>query len=350
MNVPFNPFAPKTSPAMDSVTSSPASAGGASRFVLPAFPTSIRSGQAAAPASRSPLQENGKVLPTTGTSGRTGSPSLPSAALSSSLASRLRARLPLPGTILFATIWKERVTPSGRAISRLRASAPRTSGKDCGSWPTPQGESDSKNSMGNKSSAVFKTTAGAAQLASWGTPTVQNAKHANGSGISPSERQRDPNVLHNQVHLASWPTPTLHDAERGGQEKRAMGETRHGSNLQDFALTAHWPTPDTEQGRPASMELIERRKLEGKKTTVRLSAAASWATPRVTSNGNHGSPVRANDGRARLEDQVHGVISSGFPAPMEKRGQLNPDFSRWLQGYSTEHLSCAPTAMPSSRK
>lgn len=34
----------------------------------------------------------------------------------------------------------------------------------------------------------------------------------------------------------SWPTPTVHDPMRGGQAKRAAGATRHGSNLQDFAL------------------------------------------------------------------------------------------------------------------
>ena len=55
---------------------------------------------------------------------------------------------------------------------------------------------------------------------------------------------------------------------------------------------------------------------------------AAWATPRVTNNGNRGSPKRANDGRARLEDQVHGAISTGSPAPIEKRGQLNPAHSR----------------------
>ncbi|MEY2873826.1 MAG: hypothetical protein RLZZ373_1197, partial [Pseudomonadota bacterium] len=52
---------------------------------------------------------------------------------------------------------------------------------------------------------------------------------------APSAQQATP--------LANWPTPTTHDAERGWQGKRALGETRHGSNLQDFALLAGWATP-----------------------------------------------------------------------------------------------------------
>jgi hypothetical protein len=39
--------------------------------------------------------------------------------------------------------------------------------------------------------------------------------------------------------------------------------------------------------------------------------------------------------RSRLDQlprQV-GMISNGSPAPTERRGQLNPAFSRWLMGY-----------------
>ena len=120
------------------------------------------------------------------------------------------------------------------------------------------------------------------------------------------------------VLLASWPTPTQHDAERGGQEKRATTE-RHGSNLQDFALTA-WATPAHRDYRHANAKSFQERSASTK--------------------------------GEQLNNQVvhHGPISSGSPAQTEKRGQLNPDFSLWLMGYPPEWASCAPPATRSSRK
>jgi hypothetical protein len=47
---------------------------------------------------------------------------------------------------------------------------------------------------------------------------------------------------------------------------------------------------------------------------------------------------------------VLGEVPSGYGAATGKRAQLNPDLSRWLMGLPPEWASCAPTAMPSSRK
>ena len=55
------------------------------------------------------------------------------------LSKSLRAKTALAGSILYRLTWKHRVTPSGRAICALRASAARTSVSDfiLSGWPTP---------------------------------------------------------------------------------------------------------------------------------------------------------------------------------------------------------------------
>ena len=68
--------------------------------------------------------------------GQRGIASSASAALQSSLVSRLKARLPTGGSTLFAMTWNEKATPSGRLVSLLQASALRTSDSGYGSLPT----------------------------------------------------------------------------------------------------------------------------------------------------------------------------------------------------------------------
>src|SRR5271166_3813593 len=134
-----------------SATSSPVSAGGAVPSVSPEFQTIIdRFGQAAVLASLSPRRALKVGLLTSGTCGRTGFISSSSASLQSFLASRLQARLPLPGLTLFRLTWKERVTPWQRPICALRASALRTSGSAFGSWPTPDHNSTGAGPQGRE--------------------------------------------------------------------------------------------------------------------------------------------------------------------------------------------------------
>ena len=93
--------------------------------------------------------------------------------------------------------------------------------------------------------------------------------------------------------LAGWPTPQTSDSTGGGQAKRAMGETRHGSNLNDFALLSVSNQP------------------------------------------------------ARLT--VSGELLTGCSAGTKSGGQLNPAHSRWLMGLPREWDDCAPTATRSTR-
>ena len=95
------------------------------------------SGPEAVPASLSASRAKAAGLLTSGICGLPGTGSSNSVALQSSLASRLRASPAFIGSTLFRLTLKERVTPSGRPIWALRASAHRTSDSDCGSWASP---------------------------------------------------------------------------------------------------------------------------------------------------------------------------------------------------------------------
>lgn len=137
MSAQFLMFAPETLPVTPKRTSLRGSRSGRSHSDKPAGTTHGLFGPGRAPANLSPRQAAEEGLLTSGTSGRTGTTSLRSAALQSSLESRLRAKMASHGSTLFKLTWKDRATPSGRLICALRASGRCTSDSDSGSWPTP---------------------------------------------------------------------------------------------------------------------------------------------------------------------------------------------------------------------
>ncbi len=130
-----------TSEATTNAISSPGSASGLTPCGAQAGPIASQSGQVPARASLSARQAKAQGLLTSGISGQLGTISSKSAALQSSLASRLQAKTALVGSTLYNLTWKHRATPSGRSIYALRASVRRISGSASGSsesgWPTP---------------------------------------------------------------------------------------------------------------------------------------------------------------------------------------------------------------------
>jgi len=228
-------------PAPRSSTPSQGSECGATPSASLAGPTTGPCGPEAVHASPSPLPESVEGSTTIATSGPPGSVSLRSAALQSSLESRLRARTASLGSTLYTLTWKVRVTPSGRSISALRASVPRTSDSDCSSsqsgWVTASAR-DWKDSPGMATETEDGRTRldqlprqaqlagwvdgldpvrGDPRMAGWGMPTVQDSRHGS---LSPSEMDRDPRNLRVQVYTA------------GPARRTATGEMLTGSTAE----------------------------------------------------------------------------------------------------------------------
>ena len=291
--------------------SSQASESGATHSDSPGGPTTDLSGPARALASPSASQAEAQESTTSGISGQSGSASSASAALQSSLESRLRALTASRGSTLYALTWKARATPSGLLICALRASVRRTSVSACTSsalpetgWPTT-GAKD-----GDKSVRTFEGASKEAERKGW-TNDLCTAAHS---------------------ALAGWPTPQTSDSTGGGQAKRAMGETRHGSNLNDFAMLAGWgtPTANTPGGTP-EQAIARKQGLDCGAVATSLAHQAQLAMD-------------------LLPRQAFGATPIGSPAETTSNGQLNPAHSRWLMGLPSAWDDCAPTATPSSRK
>jgi hypothetical protein len=204
-------------------------------------------GQVRVHANLSPRLAQVLGLMTSGTYGRTGTISSASAALQSSLASRLQARTASVGSTLFKLTWKERATPSGRLICALRASVRRTSDNDFGSLQkggiSPQA-SDGKGSGANQNTASLDKQVKA--LAGWTTPSATDGERA--GTITPNMTGSS---LTQQVSLAGWPTPRTSDTNGAGE---------HGTGGLDLRTTAQlsgWPQRQVQNQNTTPMYLNE---------------------------------------------------------------------------------------------
>ena len=296
-----------------SATFSPELESGPSRCVPVAGPTTAPSGPAPVLASLSARQAKAMGLLTSGTYGPPSTTSSASAALQKSVESRLRAKLSMLGSTLYTLTWKPWVTPSGVSRFRLRASVRRTSGTETtgpAGWPTPAA-SDGVGGKGFRpgvsmtgrmpdGSKVTMDLSASVKLAMSGWPSPGSAV-IDAKAVPPimgNRKPTDPQIglADVAVHLAGWPTPTVADVSGGGQAKRAMGETRHGSNLNDFVMLTKTQGP------------------------ARLTAS--------------------------------GQLLTGSSAGMESGGQLSPAHSLWLQlgPFATEWLRCAELGMRSTSR
>jgi len=277
------------------------------------------------------------------TSGPRGSTSSASAALQSSLASRLRVLMASSGSTLYALTWKLRAMPLGRLICALRGSGLRTYDSGFTGWPTPQAneptsaERPSREATGRTTEYLGRMS----RLAGWPTPTTEDGKSDGPKTMQELRsaiaewRPARPSAqrLRNFATLAGWPTPTASLAEKGVRTQAGAileAAQSHGPDLGAVASLAPWATPSaTESGGTPQQQ--QQRKKRAQERGYRLGAA-----------------VTALSLQAQLV--ASGPAPNGYPASTEKRGQLNPAFSRWLMGFPPEWDDCAPTGTRSASR
>lgn len=268
--------------------------------------------------------------------GLTGFRSLSSAALQSSLESRLRAATASDGSILYKLTWKQRATPSGRQICALRASGARTSASDFTllGWPSPcvvEPNTDPEKVWARKQRLTAKTgvyrgndcgLGSKVQLLGWPTTTRDHKDGEECLNVPLNS------LLGREVWLAGWCSPMTQDHSRGNKEARPHDT---GVPLSQQVVLAGWPTATSKEA--AGGEYSDPEK----------------ALARV--QGPHANDLR-DFARIALPMRLcsDGTLLTGSTAGMESGGRLNPEHSRWLMRIPAEWASCAPTATRSTPK
>ena len=103
----------------------------------------------------------------------------------------------------------------GPPICALRASARRTSGRGCSSWPTPNASGAERGGQAKRAGGKRSNLIDTAQLAGWPTASARDWKSS-----ASNQHGRNARPLNEVARLAGWGTPNA--SAPGGTPERAL--------------------------------------------------------------------------------------------------------------------------------